>query len=64
MARSVMETVDGIEDTLPTTRQVDQYDPEKGNNLKDPDGAGAPELAEVQELRYSPSDRIACLDYH
>lgn len=46
-----METADGIESTVPTTL-VGHYDPENGNDLKDPDGAGAPELAEVQEPRY------------
>lgn len=60
MVRSATETADGIENTLPTTPQVDHDDPEKGNNLKDPDGAGAPELAEVQELRYASSQHTGC----
>ncbi|KAJ5324523.1 amino acid permease [Penicillium atrosanguineum] len=57
MARAATETADGIENTLQTASEVDHYDPEKGKNLKDSDGAGAPELAEVQELRQGLQQR-------
>lgn len=64
MVRSATETPDGIENTSTTIPQVDHHDPEKGNDLKDPDGAGAPELAEVQELRYASSQHTGCRDHH
>lgn len=51
MARVTAGTTDGIESTLHPS--VEKYDVEKANDPKDPDGAGAPELAEVKELRYA-----------
>ncbi|KAJ5217305.1 amino acid permease [Penicillium chermesinum] len=43
---------DNISHPPPSYSQAIVYhDPETGSNLKDPDGAGAPELAEVKDLR-------------
>ncbi|KAJ5777976.1 amino acid permease [Penicillium odoratum] len=51
MVQSDRGTVDGISGIGDPDILHDEYDAEKAKILKDPDGAGAPELAERKELR-------------
>lgn len=46
------DVADGISHAIsPNDNDSKYHDAEQGTNLKDPDGAGAPELSEMKDLR-------------